>query len=137
MAIKSASISSPRGDSTSSSPPPTTELKDASSYDDSDDKPLSETKPGWQVFLLTLGIIMSLFLVALDRTIVSTVSRPCQYDSLCDSANLARPFHKSQTSSTLCMTLDGMEAPTFCPPAHSSCFLGNSSPFSPSSTRCS
>ncbi len=36
-------------------------------------KALSETKPAWAVFLVVLGILMSLFLVALDRTIVSTV----------------------------------------------------------------
>ncbi len=36
-------------------------------------KALSETKPAWAVLLVVLGILMSLFLVALDRTIVSTV----------------------------------------------------------------
>lgn len=36
-------------------------------------KALSERKPAWAVFLVVVGIMMSLFLVALDRTIVSTV----------------------------------------------------------------
>jgi hypothetical protein len=36
-------------------------------------KALSETKPPWAVLLVVIGILMSLFLVALDRTIVSTV----------------------------------------------------------------
>lgn len=35
-------------------------------------KALSETKPIWEVILVVLGILMSLFLVALDRTILST-----------------------------------------------------------------
>ncbi len=53
------------------------ETGDTSSHQEFEEtKALSETKPGWQVFLVTLGIIMSLFLVALDRTIVSTVRCP-------------------------------------------------------------
>lgn len=43
---------------------------------DEDYKALSETMPMWAVVLVVLGILMSLFLVALDRTIVSTVSLP-------------------------------------------------------------
>ncbi|OAX82766.1 hypothetical protein ACJ72_02885 [Emergomyces africanus] len=41
------------------------------SYDE-EPKALSETRPIWTVILVTTGILMSLFLVALDRTIVST-----------------------------------------------------------------
>lgn len=41
--------------------------------DTEESQPLSETKPAWTVILVITGILMSLFLVALDRTIVSTV----------------------------------------------------------------
>lgn len=40
--------------------------------DNEEPKALSETKPAWAVLLVATGILMSLFLVALDRTILST-----------------------------------------------------------------
>lgn len=60
---------------------PTAGTKAASSSSHSEEeetKALSETMPIWAVFLVVLGILMSLFLVALDRTIVSTV---CTYQA--------------------------------------------------------
>ncbi|EFX03240.1 major facilitator superfamily transporter aflatoxin efflux [Grosmannia clavigera kw1407] len=39
---------------------------------DEDTKALTETMSGWKVLLVVMGILMSMFLVALDRTIVST-----------------------------------------------------------------
>ncbi|KAI1375291.1 major facilitator superfamily domain-containing protein [Hypoxylon crocopeplum] len=52
---------------------PTAAGTDMSSNNDTEEpKALSETKPAWAVLLVATGILMSLFLVALDRTIVST-----------------------------------------------------------------
>jgi hypothetical protein len=66
----------PRTIQTSEETPPSKEaVTGTSSSKDPEEEyqALSETKPPWAVFLVVLGILLSLFLVALDRTIVSTV----------------------------------------------------------------
>ncbi len=56
------------------SPPTVADTGLASNVDAEEElKALSETRPAWAVLLVATGILMSLFLVALDRTIVSTV----------------------------------------------------------------
>lgn len=54
-------------------PPKTADTMSPPNEDDEEPKALSETLPPWKVLLVATGILMSLFLVALDRTIVSTV----------------------------------------------------------------
>lgn len=68
--------SGPGSSSDTASPP--------SNHDpDEEYKALSETKPIWAVFLVIVGILMSLFLVALDRTIISTVRTSDDLTSPC------------------------------------------------------
>lgn len=57
----------------SSDQPIHADTSSSSQEDVEESKALSETMPAWAVVLVVLGILMSLFLVALDRTIVSTV----------------------------------------------------------------
>lgn len=78
MTAETKRPTSPPEPTSSPSPPQSLEGNaDAASHVDFEEtKALSETKPGWQVFLVALGALMSLFLVALDRTIVSTVRYP-------------------------------------------------------------
>jgi hypothetical protein len=59
-----------------------------------------------QVFLVLLTVMMSIFLVALDRTIITTVWR-FSHSELISSDQLPRPFPRSQTSSTPSMTSAG------------------------------
>lgn len=99
-----------------------------------DYKALSETKPPWAVFLVVLGILMSLFLVALDRTIVSTVrigcSKPMWAECLCSGLTWARQSPRSPMISTRSTTSGGTVAHTCCHAARfSSCSANFSSSF--------
>ena len=75
MGVTYETSSSQESDKMSSTAPPeVVEVGASSNHETEEPKALSETKPAWAVLLVALGILMSLFLVALDRTIVSTVS---------------------------------------------------------------
>lgn len=83
-----------------------------------EDKTLGEKRSPFAVILVILGLLLSLFLVALDRTIISTArlcwpvgwdNQPC-FQAATNAVR--RPYLQSQTSSTPSTTTAGMGLPT-------------------------